>query len=80
MKKLITLACAALASTFLFAASPATGVDVSLPGTHTVVFKINSTSVKNTKKVLALGFTFYIEGEHPASEVYIDDITLWSKK
>ena len=33
MKKLLTLACAALASTFLFAASPATGVDVSLPGT-----------------------------------------------
>lgn len=50
------------------------------PGTHTVVFKINSTTVKNTKKVLALGFAFYIEGEHPASEVYIDDITLWSKK
>lgn len=50
------------------------------PGTHNVVFKINSNTVKDSKKVLALGFALYIEGKRPAGEIYIDDVTLWTKK
>lgn len=50
------------------------------PGTHTVVFKLNSNTVKDAKEVLSLGFTLYIEGVHPEGEIYIDDITLWTKK
>lgn len=50
------------------------------PGTHTVVFKLNSNVMKDAKKILAVGFALYMGGKHPASEVYIDDITLWTKK
>ena len=41
---------------------------------------ISTASVAFADNVLSFGLVFYIDGAHPASKVYIDDLTLWTKK
>ena len=49
-------------------------------GIHTITMTISTASVAFADNVLSFGLVFYIDGAHPASKVYIDDLTLWTKK
>lgn len=50
------------------------------PGEHTIVFVLNSSTVAIPSKIMQFGFAFYIGQKVDASNVMIDDITLWTKK
>lgn len=50
------------------------------PGEHTVTIVLNSTTVAIPSKVLKFGISFFIGQKVDASNVMIDDITLWTKK
>ncbi|MCR4579552.1 MAG: hypothetical protein K5681_04310 [Treponema sp.] len=50
------------------------------PGVHTVTFTLTTAVVAIPTDVKSFGITFYIDGVHPASKIFIDDLTLWSKK
>ena len=47
------------------------------PGVHTVMFTLSSATVKNPADVKQFGITLIIEGAHPASKVFVDDIILY---
>ncbi len=49
-------------------------------GVHTITVTIASSSVAIPSNVLSFGFALYIDGEHPASKIFVDDLTLWTKK
>lgn len=49
-------------------------------GVHTITVTISAASVAIPSNIMGFGLAFYIDGAHPASKIYIDDFTLWSKK
>ncbi|MBR1639934.1 MAG: hypothetical protein IJ688_11160 [Treponema sp.] len=49
-------------------------------GIHTITVTISTASVAVSSNVLSFGIVFYVDGVHPSSKIYIDDLTLWSKK